>query len=44
MAVELPGGVHVSIPVVRPGGRDRKIFEFVSKVLARILGADGDSV
>jgi hypothetical protein len=40
MPVEFEPGVSV----VRRRGKDGKIIEFVSKVLARILGADGDSV
>ena len=34
----------VAMPVVQGQGKDGKIIEFVGKVLARILGADGDSV
>ncbi len=34
----------VAMPVVLSPGKDGKIIEFVGKVLARILGADGDSI
>lgn len=40
----LPDGGFMSMPVLERPGKDRKIIDFVSKVLARILGADGDSV
>jgi hypothetical protein len=44
MPVELPDGGLVAMPVVRRPGKDSKIINFVRKVLARILGAEGDSV
>lgn len=40
----VPGVGFVAMPEVKPPGKDSKIILFVGKVLARILGADGDSV
>lgn len=43
--VQFVAGVgFVAMPVVQRPGKDGKIIDFVGKVLARILGADGDSV
>ena len=40
----MPGVGFVAVPSAQQPGKDGKIIEFVGKVLARILGADGDSV
>jgi hypothetical protein len=40
----VPGVGFVGMPVVQRPGKDAKIIEFVGNLLARILGADGDSV
>jgi hypothetical protein len=40
----VPGVGYLAMPAVERLSKDRKIIEFVGKVLARILGADGDSV
>ena len=40
----LPSGDLVTMSVVQSNSKDGRILDFVGKVLARILGADSDSV